>query len=336
LYDTNNNKEDPIPHAEAPVPLEQSVRGELLPSSSSLQNIHDNPAIAYLLSLGSKRSRQTMGSFINIVAKMLGFQNLRDCAWSSMRRHHILAVLEMLSDSGKAPATINTYLAALKGVALEAWTMKQIDTDSFQHIKQVRSVKGSRLPKGRALERHEIRSLFFTCESDLSSKGGRDAAILGILLGCGLRRSEIVALDMVDMIYKDRALKVLGKGNKERIAYVPGGAWKRLEKWVEEVRGEHEGPLFPRIRRFDDVTGERMSDQAIYHILETRRVETGLEKFAPHDLRRTFASSMLDNGEDIVTVKDAMGHSSIATTQKYDRRGDERLKRASQRLDLAD
>ncbi|MCV5688813.1 site-specific integrase, partial [Escherichia coli] len=90
---------------------------------------------------------------------------------------------------------------------------------------------------------------------------------------------------------------------------------------------------FPRIRRFDDVTGERMSDQAIYHILETRRVEAGLEMFAPHDLRRTFASSMLDNGEDIVTVKDAMGHSSIATTQKYDRRGDERLKRASQRLD---
>ncbi|HHT8313793.1 TPA: tyrosine-type recombinase/integrase [Yersinia enterocolitica] len=307
-----------------------------MPSSSSLQNIHDNPAIAYLLSLGSKRSRQTMGSFLNIVAKMIGFQNLRDCAWSSMRRHHILAVLEMLSDSGKAPATINTYLAALKGVALEAWTMKQIDTDSFQHIKQVRSVKGSRLPKGRALERHEIRSLFFTCESDPSSKGVRDAAILGVLLGCGLRRSEIVALDMVDMIYKDRALKVLGKGNKERIAYVPGGAWKRLEKWVEEVRGEHEGPLFPRIRRFDDVTGERMSDQAIYHILDTRRVETGLEKFAPHDLRRTFASSMLDNGEDIVTVKDAMGHSSIATTQKYDRRGDERLKRASQRLDLAD
>lgn len=336
LYNTNNDKEEPIPHTEAPVPLEQSVRSELLPSSSSLQSIHDNPAIAYLLSLGSKRSRQTMGSFLNIVAKMIGFQNLRDCAWSSMRRHHILAVLEMLSDSGKAPATINTYLAALKGVALEAWTMKQIDTDSFQHIKQVRSVKGSRLPKGRALERHEIRSLFFTCESDLSSKGVRDAAIFGVLLGCGLRRSEIVALDMVDMIYKDRALKVLGKGNKERIAYVPGGAWKRLEKWVEEVRGEHEGPLFPRIRRFDDVTGERMSDQAIYHILETRRVETGLEKFAPHDLRRTFASSMLDNGEDIVTVKDAMGHSSIATTQKYDRRGDERLKRASQRLDLAD
>ncbi len=72
-------------------------------------------------------------------------------------------------------------------VALEARTMKQIDTDSFQHIKQVRSVRGSRLPKGRALERHEIRSLFFTCESDSSAKGLRDAAILGCSR-CGLRR----------------------------------------------------------------------------------------------------------------------------------------------------
>ncbi len=81
-----------------------------------------------------------------------------------------MAVLEMLGDAGKAPATINTYLSALKGVALEAWTMKQLDTDSFQHIKQVRSVRGSRLPKGRALERHEIRNLFYTCENDSSVK----------------------------------------------------------------------------------------------------------------------------------------------------------------------
>jgi site-specific recombinase XerD len=240
----------------------------------------------------------------------------------------------MLSDSDRAPATINTYLAALKGVALEAWTMKQIDTDSFQHIKQVRSVRGSRLPKGRALENHEVRALFSTCERDRSSKGLRDAAILGVLLGCGLRRSEVVALDTESVITRDRALRVLGKGNKERIAYAPDGAWQRLMRWVEEVRGEQLGPLFQRIRRFDDVTADRMTDQAIYHILETRRIEAGLEKFAPHDLRRTFASAMLDNGEDIITVKDAMGHASVTTTQKYDRRGDERLKQASRRLEF--
>ncbi len=303
-------------------------------TEQQLQHIEENPAVAYLISLGSKRSRQTMSSFLNKVAKMIGYQSMKDCVWHVLRRHHIQAILAMLSDSGKAPTTINTYLSALKGVALEAWTMKQLDTDSYQHIKHIGSFKGNRLPKGRALEESEIRALFFTCESDLSCRGLRDAAIIGILLGCGLRRSEIVALDFEHIVHKEQALKVRGKGNKERLAYMPKGTWLRLNKWVEEVRGEHNGSLFPRIRRHDDVTDHRMSDQAIYHILDTRRIESGLEKFAPHDLRRTFASAMLDNNEDIVTVKDAMGHSSIATTQKYDRRGDDRLKRASKRLNF--
>ncbi|MGL6352251.1 MAG: tyrosine-type recombinase/integrase, partial [Aeromonas sp.] len=242
------------------------------------------------------------------------------------------AVIEMLSDTGRAPATINTYLAALKGVAFEAWTLQQIDTDSYQHIKLVRSVKGTRLPKGRALDSREVTALYRVCEQDPSSKGLRDAAILGVLVGCGLRRSEVVALNIEHLMLRDQVLKVRGKGNKERLAFVPDGAWMRLMKWVEEVRGDHPGALFQRIRRFDDVTSDRMTDQAIYHILDTRRMEAGLDKFAPHDLRRTFASAMLDNGEDIITVKDAMGHASVATTQKYDRRGDERLRQASKRL----
>lgn len=244
MYDTNHDKLSSVSHVnDVPPPSEQTFHGELVSSSVSLRYVEDNPAIAYLISLGSKRSRQTMSSFLNIVARMIGFPNLRDCAWSSIRRHHILAVLEMLGDAGKAPATINTYLSALKGVALEAWTMKQLDTDSFQHIKQVRSVRGSRLPKGRALERHEIRNLFYTCENDSSVKGVRDAAILGVL-GCGLRRSEIVALDMESVITREHALRVRGKGNKERIAYVPDGAWQRIMTWVEEVRGEQPDRCF--------------------------------------------------------------------------------------------
>ncbi|MFC6674014.1 tyrosine-type recombinase/integrase [Marinobacterium aestuariivivens] len=240
----------------------------------------------------------------------------------------------MLQDADRAPATINTYLSALKGVALEAWTLKQIDTDAYQHIRQIKNVRGSRLSKGRALAPEEIRQLFFTCESDSSAIGVRDAAIFGILLGCGLRRTEVVDLDYSSYDPRERSLKVIGKGNKERIAYLPDGAYRRLELWVEDVRGDIPGPLFIRIRRFDDLTYTRLSSQAIYHILETRRVEAGIEKCAPHDFRRTFASSMLENGEDLITVKDAMGHASLTTTQKYDHRGNERLRAASKRLDI--
>jgi site-specific recombinase XerD len=88
------------------------------------------------------------------------------------------------------------------------------------------------------------------------------------------------------------------------------------------------------VRRYDDLTYDRLSSQAVYHILNTRRVQAGIEKCAPHDLRRTFASSMLGNGEDLITVKDAMGHASLTTTQKYDFRGNERLRDASKRLDI--
>ena len=294
----------------------------------------NNPAIAYLISLQAKSSRVSMASFLNSVAKILGFTDIKSCPWSMLRRHHVQAVLTMLKDTEKAPATINTYLAAMKGVALEAWSHQLIDTDSFQHIKQVKSVRGSRLPKGRALESHEIKQLFAVCENDSRVIGVRDAAMMSILIGCGLRRAELIQLDFEHFDQQDRSLSVLGKGNKERRVFLPDGAFKRLLVWIETVRGCRKGPLFCRIRRHDDLTYARLSSQAVYHILHLRRIQAGVDPCAPHDLRRTFASVMLNNGEDLITVKDAMGHASLTTTQKYDFRGNERLRDASKRLDI--
>ena len=244
------------------------------------------------------------------------------------------AVTELLRDTGRATATVNTYLSALKGVAKEAWMLRLMDVESFQHIRAVRNLRGSRLPRGRALPPEEIRTLFGACEADKSSIGVRDAAMLAVILGCGLRRSEAVGLDFSDVVTHDRALRVLGKGNKERLAYMPAGTWQRLQMWTDQVRGEHPGPLFTRIRRFDTLTNDRLTDQAVYHVLQVRQRQAGIAKCAPHDLRRTFATAMLDNGEDLITVKDAMGHASVTTTQQYDRRGEARLRTARDRLDL--
>lgn len=291
-----------------------------------------NPAQAYLIGLSSSASRQTMGSFLNIVAKMLGFSSLQSCAWGSLRRHHIRGLLEMLSVSGRAPATINTYLSALKGTAREAWMMKQMDTESCQQILAVRAVRGSRLTRGRALAADEIHALFRSCEQDPGCKGPRDAAMLAVMLGCGLRRSEVINLDYASILHQEQALVVRGKGNKERLAFMPDTVRQRIHLWTETIRGELDGPLFTRIRAGDDVTFQRMTPQAVYHILGQRRVESGIDECAPHDLRRTFATMMLDNGEDLITVRDAMGHASVTTTQKYDRRGDERLRKAADKL----
>ncbi len=293
-----------------------------------------NPARAYLLSLNSLRSRQTMASFLGIVAGMLGAGSADTCSWGSLRRHHVMGITELLRDTGRATATVNTYLSALKGVAKEAWMLRLMDVESFQHIRAVRNLRGSRLPSGRALPQGEIRALFAVCEADRSCLGARDAAMLAVILCCGLRRSEVVSLDLRDVVTQDRALRVLGKGNKERLAYVPAGAWQRLQIWIDEIRGETPGPLFTRIRRFGDVTLNRLTDQAVYHILQVRQGQAGITKCSPHDLRRTFATAMLDNGEDLITVKDAMGHASVTTTQQYDRRGEQRLQDARDRLNL--
>jgi len=319
-------------------PSVQPVRipgeGDLLPLLTGDAVTSVNPARAYLLSLNSARSRQTMTSFLSIVARILGAGDLTGCNWAALRRHHVLALTEMLRDAGLAVTTVNTYLSALRGVAMEAWMLKQMGVEDYQHIRAIRSVRGSALPRGRALAREEIRALFAACEADRSSKGVRDAALLAVILGCGLRRSEAVALSYGDILPGDRALKVLGKGNKERLAYVPAGAWERLTLWIDQIRGEQPGPLFTRIRRHDFLTDDRLTDQAVYHILQVRQREAGLDKCAPHDLRRTFATAMLDNGEDLITVKDAMGHASVTTTQKYDRRGEEKLRKAREQIDI--
>lgn len=291
-----------------------------------------NPAQGYIIGLPSAASRRTMSSFLNIVARMLGFTSLQSCAWDSLRRHHIRGLLEMLQISGRAPATINTYLSALKGTIREAWITKQIDTESYQQILAIRAVRGSRLTRGRALASEEIHALFRCCDEDSACKGPRDAAILAVMIGCGLRRSEVIHLDYASILPREQALLVRGKGNKERLTFMPDSVWRRIYMWTETIRGEQDGPLFTRIRIGDSVTYERMTPQAVYHILSERRNQSGIDECAPHDLRRTFASMMLDNGEDLITVRDAMGHASVTTTQKYDRRSDERLRRAASKL----
>jgi len=299
---------------------------------ATVANLTINPASAYLLSLRAKSSRKKMSYNLNNIARLVGYTDMNDCDWGAIRRQHVQVIIDLFIEAGREPNTINTNLAAMKGVAYEAWCMELMDTTAYQHIKSIKSVKGERLPKGRCLEASEVKALFKVCDDDDSSKGLRDGAIFGILLGCGLRRGEIVALTMDKINWRDGAIRVVGKGNKERLAFMPDGTARRLEKWIEEVRGDSEGSIITRIRRHDDVTLDPIGDQAIYTILKTRAMQAGFEDVAPHDLRRTFANNLLDNKVEIMTVSKMLGHASVVTTQIYIRIKDEKMKNASQGL----
>ncbi|WP_262927358.1 tyrosine-type recombinase/integrase [Phytohalomonas tamaricis] len=315
------------------VPANRLVDSNQMVPNTTIQQAQDrarNPALAYLMSLRSAQSRVTMKSYLSILAKKLGYDRLEDCPWQDLTRQHVMALVEALQMDGLAPNTINTYLAGVKGVALEARSLRLMDTDNFLDIKAVKRVRGYRLPKGRALERHEIDRLIAACRADSGSKAIRDEAMLKVLLGCGLRRDEVVRIDYPDHVdWRNDSLRIRGKGNKERRAYMPKGTVKALRRWVMEVRGEQPGPLFTRIRRHDTLTLAKLSNQAVYFVLAERCLAAGIEEVAPHDLRRTFATTMMDAGVDILTLQRMMGHASVETTKQYDKRGDDAMRQAT-------
>lgn len=298
------------------------------------RDLPDNPAGAYLLSLRSSASRSVMATYLNKVARILGDFSLATYDWSGLRHADVQMVIDKLQGSGLAPTTINTYLAAMKGVTRHAWLMKQMDADSFHHIQLIRSLRGRRRPVGRDLRKNEIKLIFETCDrgEQMSAIDVRDAAIFSVLLGCGLRRSEVIGLDFPrDVDLSEQSLRVAGKGDRERLSFMPDWVNKRLADWLY-LRGTFHGPVFTRFQRSSRLTKTRLSPQGVYYILRYRRSPQGVDLYSPHDVRRTFATALLDNGEDIRVVQLALGHESIETTKRYDMSGEKRTRAAASRL----
>jgi integrase len=157
--------------------------------------------------------------------------------------------------------------------------------------------------------------------------------LLAVLYGGGLRRSEVVALDVGDHTPETTELRVQrGKGQKGRLCYVTNGAKLALDAWLA-VRGPEPGPLFwPADGRGRPLVNRRMTDQAVLLLLRRRAKQARVPAFTPHDLRRTSIGDLLDGGADMVTVQKLAGHANVQTTARYDRRGEEVKRRAAELL----
>jgi integrase len=202
--------------------------------------------------------------------------------------------------------------------------------EDFHRAADLPGVRGERLPRGRALSRRELQRLFEACAKDGSTKGRRDAAIIAVAYGGGLRRSEIVALDFGDYEAESSQLRLRdGKGRKDRLVYAAGGVKAALDVWLA-VRGGEPGPLFwPADGRGRPLVARRMSDPAVRLLLQRRAKQARVRAFTPHDLRRSFVSDLLDAGADMVTVQKLAGHANVQTTARYDRRGEQAKRQAA-------
>jgi integrase len=285
-----------------------------------------NPALVYLAGL-KPTGRRSMLSKLNRVAVLLGYTDASDVPWAELRFQHVAAVRSKLQEEHLAAATVNTVLAAVKGVARAAFNLGLISGDDHERIRSVKPVRGEKLLTGRALTREEVRALLRVCVRTGGAGGARDAALIALMFAGGLRRAEIVALDRADYDAEAGELVVSGKGGKERLLYVNHGAAKALADWLAH-RGDEPGALFQPVSKGGRVARRRMTDQAVYNMLVRRARQAKVRRFSPHDLRRTFVSNLLDAGADVVTVQKLAGHANVQTTARYDRRGEESKRRA--------
>lgn len=266
-------------------------------------------------------------------------------AWSRLERAHVKRIREMLSER-YAPSTAKRHFSALRGVLREAGSLAAVD---------VKGPKGSTEPAGRALSAEEVRKLLDACPSPpdrYTWHGAQLRALVAVGVYGGLRRFEIVALDVGDVLigHHHFAHETIcrhtpervshpsdlggmltvrrGKGRKERtIALAPAGA-KLIADWIA-LRGDEPGPLFFG-RGHDRIGGSTVS----YRLTELAE-RAGVPHVTPHDLRRTFVTGVLKvSGGDLGAGAVAAGHASVATTQRYDRRAQEAAQAATSALDF--
>lgn len=289
----------------------------------------------YIVSLPSEMSRRSMKSYLKLALKVLNSDPFT-FDWTQLKENLVIGLVSKLGQS-YAPATVNTALAALKGVARRLWVNEILSTRDYELVKRVKGIRGSRLSKGRALSKIEISTLFEgILSSDDTTRNVRDLAIMSVLLECGLRRTECATLKYEDVHLNEDTpyLTIIGKGNKERMCFIPDKTISRLNEWFI-CRGNWEGPCFTRVDKYENVVKEGLTSQRVYSITKEWAEQLGMKEWTPHDMRRTYATNLLNLGIDIVTVKDMMGHSSIATTQRYDKRGTDKMRAAVQKLNAS-
>ncbi len=302
-----------------------------------------NPTAVFLARL-APGSRKTMRIALERVARRLyglstpKSQKVIDdglafaIPWGRLRYQHTTALRSWL-DATYEPATANKMLSALRGVLREAWRLGQMDAESYHRAIDIPSIRAERLPRGRRLTAGEVAALGRVCSADTTPRGSRDAAVIAVMYIGGLRVAEVAGLDVDDWNADANSLTVRsGKGRKDRLIFLDNhGSREALAAWLSD-RCHDAGPLLCPLRRGGTIELRRMTTQGIFDALRRRSTEAGVADFTPHDLRRSFVSDLLDAGEDIATVQRMAGHANVGTTARYDRRGDEALKRASRKL----
>ena len=258
-----------------------------------------------------RMSENTRAAYGRDLAEFVAFEGARGMTdLLGVTSTEIIAFLHHLKSLGKSSATVNRKLASLRSFFHYLIHAGMMESDPTENIKSPKIERKTI----EYLEMSEIEKLMAV--PDDSVRGVRDRAILEVLYATGIRVSELIGLDVNDVNLSVGFVRCRSK-EKERIVPLYPAAVKALEDYVRDIRprliaDEEENALFV------NMSGERMSRQGFWKIIKYYQEKAGIEKdITPHTLRHSFAVHLLENGADLRSIQEMLGHADISSTQIY-------------------
>jgi site-specific recombinase XerD len=223
-----------------------------------------------------------------------------------------------LEDRQLAPGTVNVRLAAVRRLAYEAADTGLLSPELAAGIRRVKGSKKLGIRLGNWLTVNEARSLWQIPDTR-TLKGKRDRAMLAVLLGCGLRRSELTDLTLDHLQRREEhwaIVDLVGKGGHIRTVPVPDWVKRAIDDWLRASRVT-EGRVFRRVCRTGMAWVTEMTEKVVWHVVKQYAGQLGISKLAPHDLRRSCARLCHSAGGELEQIQFLLGHVSVQTTEKY-------------------
>jgi integrase len=209
-------------------------------------------------------------------------------------------------------------MSAIRKLAAEAADNGLIAPELAAGIARVKSAKSVGVRTGNWLSVRQAQTLLNTPDPT-TLKGLRDRAILAVLLGCGLRRSEVAALTFVHIQQRDGRwciVDLVGKHGRIRTTPMPNWVKVAIDAWTTPA-GASEGHVFRPVPRGDRVVGDRLGEKVVWQMLREYSAELGIAGLAPHNLRRTCAKLCRAAGGELEQIQMLLGHASVQTTERY-------------------
>jgi site-specific recombinase XerD len=236
----------------------------------------------------------------------------------AFNRTVVLRYRFFLEQKNLAPATINVRLAAVRRLAYEASDTGLLSPDLAAGIRRVKGAKRLGVRIGNWLTIEQARGLLQE-QPSAGLRAKRDRAILAILIGCGLRRAELVALKAQDFqIREDHWViaDLIGKGKHIRTVPVPIWVKRTVDCWTAAAEITA-GTIFRRVNRMGKLWGAGITPKAIWHVVKAAAKRAGINQLAPHDLRRSCARFCHLSGGELEQIQFLLGHASVQTTERY-------------------